>query len=140
METSIYFEKGSESITLGETGQLDVKDNYYKYFTSISIYLRNRYYMALEDYFNSLKYLWLEETKYSSNIYYTTKHPAYLKIIQLGKDVLPLILKDLSESNTHWFFALREISGANPIQNEHLGNIQEMTNDWLVWGKGMNYI
>lgn len=140
METNIIFEKGSESITIDKISHIDVKANYYKYFTSNSIYLQNKFNMALEDYFNGLKYLWLEETKYSSNIYFTTKHPAYIKIIQLGNDILPLLLRDMLEYNTHWFFALKEISRENPIKKEHVGNVQEMTNDWLAWGKRMNYI
>lgn len=138
--SNVIFESGSESITDSENYRIVPRDNYYLYFTSNSVYLREKFYMALEDYFNHLKYLWLEESKFSSNVYFLTKHPAYLNILKLGKDVIPLILEDLSEFQNHWFYALRELTGENPIKPEHNGNIKEMAKDWIEWGKKMNYI
>ena len=55
----------------------------------------------------------------------------YLKIISLGKDVIPLILDDWKETNLHWFHALTELTGAQPIKDENRGIIFEMKRDWI---------
>jgi hypothetical protein len=34
-----------------------------------------------------------------------------------------------------WFWALRAITGANPIKPEQQGRIQEMAAAWIEWGR-----
>lgn len=96
-------------------------------------YLRDIYQNTLREYFESLKNIWLEETKYSSNVYLTINHPAHLALMQLGDQILPFLFEDLQNNSNHWFLTLNKITGINPISNAHVGNIDLMKNDWLQW-------
>lgn len=118
----------------------DVKEASYKDFISNSIYLRNEYKKSLKEHFEILKNLWLEETKMSSNVYMTLKHPAHLSILNLGIEIIPFLLEDLQEHNNHWFYTLSIITGENPIMPESLGDIEKISDDWIEWGKSKNFI
>lgn len=59
--------------------------------------------------------------------------------MDLGKDVIPLILSKMKEEPGHWFDALTSLTGANPIKNNQRGKIKEMTNAWVKWGKRHGY-
>ena len=65
---------------------------------------------------------------------------SYQEIIGMGSVVVPFILEDLKEEPNHWFWALRAITGVDPIKIKHRGNIDLMTKDWLEWGKVNGFI
>ena len=65
--------------------------------------------------------------------------PAYQQIIGMGNDAVHLILKELELRPDQWFWALRAITGANPIQKEDRGKIRQMAVAWLKWGKEHGY-
>jgi len=65
--------------------------------------------------------------------------PAYQQIIGMGNDAVRLILKELELRPDQWFWALRAITGANPIQKEDRGKIRQMAVAWLKWGKEHGY-
>ena len=77
---------------------------------------------------------WRSDTRFSSNLAAKLSHPAYLRIIALGREVLPLILKDLRQSGGHWFVALRAIAREDPVPPEHRSLPRLMREDWLRWG------
>lgn len=85
--------------------------------------------------FKELKETWIEETCYISSPEESSTHPAYQDIIGLGLPVVPFLIKDMKKNNTHWFWALRAITGANPVPDEHRGNISAMADDWAIWWK-----
>ncbi len=87
----------------------------------------------LETEFSRLSEMWLRETRYTSDI--QLEHPAYEQIIALGERVVPVILEDLSRKSNHWFIALKAITGENPVPEDHIGKVELMRNDWLVWGR-----
>ena len=66
-------------------------------------------------------------------------HPAYVAIIAMGKRAVPFLLAEIKTSPNHWFFALRKITGANPIPKTAAGNLRKMTEAWLKWGKKNGY-
>ncbi len=68
-----------------------------------------------------------------------SEHASYQEIIQLGPAVVPLLLRDLEDNETHWFIALRQITGANPIKPSAAGIIPEMAASWLRWAKDNGY-
>lgn len=61
--------------------------------------------------------------------------PAYQHIIGLGPDAVPLILRALQNQLDDWFWALRAITGADPVPAEHLGDFNQMRGDWFAWAK-----
>ncbi len=64
---------------------------------------------------------------------------AYQKIIGMGQDAMPLILRELDRSLDHWFWALAAITGANPVKEEHRGRLNLMAQDWFSWAKQQGY-
>ena len=66
-------------------------------------------------------------------------NPSYQKIIGMGEKVVPLILRELETRPNHWFWALKAITGADPIQSHQRGKISEMTKAWLSWARENGY-
>ena len=58
----------------------------------------------------------------------------------MGPDVVPLLIRDLAEQPTHWFWALKAISGEDPVPPESVGKTPEMTESWLHWGHERGYL
>lgn len=105
--------------------------------TSIVI---SRHYKTVEfKNFLRLKNRWLDDVKFSSNSNVIYNNDAYKKIIGLGKKSIPWIIRDLKRTNAHWFNALSQISGENPIQSEHAGIVKKMAEDWILWAENKGY-
>lgn len=94
---------------------------------------------TLEEKFRRLADTWHQAVAHHSSSRIRNGHPAYLEIISLGEPVIPLLLRDMEANMTHWFCALRMITGAHPISPEHAGNIPKMVLDWLQWAKDHGY-
>lgn len=78
---------------------------------------------------------WRSETKHMSVMNDIISHVAYKKIIAMGNDVVPMILRELRREPAHWFWALKSITGDNPIKLEDRGRLNKMTEAWLDWGR-----
>ena len=89
----------------------------------------------LTERFDALRSEWQEATKYRSFTPQIAVHPAYQRIIGLGSAVLPLILRELEKSPQHWYWALRAISGENPVPTESEGDVAKMADAWVEWGR-----
>jgi hypothetical protein len=89
--------------------------------------------------FQALATQWKAETKHLSLIDEIVLHPAYQQIIGMGIAVVPHILQALEASPDHWFWALRSITGANPVAPDDRGRVQRMAAAWLAWGKENGY-
>ncbi|SRR6266481_3596303 len=85
--------------------------------------------------FNNLAEEWSEATWHVSSIEDLTSHPNYRKIVELGWDAVPFLLRDLQQSHRFWFPALGEITKLRPFDPKDAGNIQRMTEAWISWGK-----
>jgi hypothetical protein len=94
----------------------------------------------IEREFKKLVTEWKNGTFYVSSLTQMVEHPAYLKIIEMGEPVLPLLFRELNREPDHWFFALYKITGVNPIQYDDRGNLEKMTKSWLQWGEENKYI
>lgn len=66
-------------------------------------------------------------------------HPAYLKIIGMGPEAVPLILREMEASLDHWFWALKAITEKDPVPPAHRGRLKLMAEDWLSWAKKQGY-
>lgn len=94
----------------------------------------------IEPEFNDLARKWKSERNASSSITVIIMHPAYQRIVGMGKPALPLILRELNKQLDHWFWALKAISGEDPIAPEHRGKMKQMAADWLLWGRQKGYV
>lgn len=88
----------------------------------------------------SLAEEWRRATRFQSSLDRITGHPAYRQIIQLGEEVVPLILQELKRRPEPWFAALREITQADPVRPEERGDIRAMADAWVRWGRSRRLI
>lgn len=93
-----------------------------------------------KDKFDNLSRKWKEETLITSSVSEIISNKSYLEIIDMGREVLPLIFQDLKSDPAFWFFALEKLTGFNPIESSHRGIIKLMKEDWLKWGKENGYV
>jgi hypothetical protein len=94
---------------------------------------------TLEERFRRLSAAWQQAVAYHSSTSIRNNHPAYQDIIGLGPPVVPLLLRDMEANSTHWFAALRQITGADPIPESAAGRIPEMVAAWLRWARDNGY-
>ncbi len=85
--------------------------------------------------FEQLAAAWENDTQYVSSSTQIVLHPAYQRIIGMGPSALPLIFARFQRQPQHWFWALRSISGEDPVAPENIGNVRGMTADWFAWGR-----
>ncbi len=90
--------------------------------------------------FQELKSRWEVDTAILSSITEIALHPAYQQIIGMGRNAIPLILEEMNEKSGHWFWALKSITGEDPVLPEQRGRIKEMTKAWLNWGNKQGFI
>jgi len=94
---------------------------------------------SLENQFEALARQWKAETAMLSLLSQKVLHPAYQRIIGMGEKAVPLLMKELEREPNHWFWALRAITGANPVQSNNRGRVKRMAQDWLTWGRQHGY-
>jgi|GEM_PF-1423082 len=92
---------------------------------------------ALRNDFESHRKLWEIETGFLSSITAKIMHPSYLRIIGMGKQVLPLIFEQMKREPGHWFVALEAITGENPVHDE--ADFISATEQWINWGRSKGY-
>lgn len=86
-----------------------------------------------EQAFRSLADTWQRETQFTSSVRKKILHPAYQRIIAMGKPALPLILSRLSNDSDDWLWALHTISGEEPAPPD--ATYSEAVTAWIRWGK-----
>ena len=89
----------------------------------------------LESRFNALAQRWRSETGGISLTDRRVMHPAYQQIIGLGPQVIPIILRELQVRPDYWFWALRALTGENPVREEDAGRLPRMVTAWVNWGQ-----
>ncbi|MCJ7761501.1 hypothetical protein MUP59_10255 [Candidatus Bathyarchaeota archaeon] len=90
--------------------------------------------------FYTLKTEWEADTAHLSSITEIVIHPAYQQIIGLGPVAIPLILSEMKKKSGQWFWALKSITGEDPVSPEKRGRIRDMTQAWLRWGQEQGYL
>lgn len=94
----------------------------------------------LERSFRELAEKWRKDTLYTSSITSMVIHPAYQRIIGIGPEAIPMILRELQHRPAQWFWALRSITGEDPVDSEDAGRVRKMTEAWLNWGRKRGYL
>ena len=89
--------------------------------------------------FRELADLWEDETVLLSNSAPAAEHPAHREIVAMGEPAVPLILERMRSQGGHWFHALGQITGADPVAPADRGDIARMQQSWLAWAEGNGY-
>jgi hypothetical protein len=85
--------------------------------------------------FEALARQWQEETAVLSSTTKRIMHPAYQAIIGLGPEVVPILIEELKERPNYWFWALKSITGEDPVQPQDRGNLDRMARAWIDWAE-----
>lgn len=96
--------------------------------------------VGLQTRFKRLAAQWRGEVRFSSSASEIAMNPAYQQIIGMGPSVVPLIMDELKEEPDHWFWALKAVTGADPVEPDEAGDVEAMSARWLVWGKEAGFI
>jgi hypothetical protein len=94
----------------------------------------------LEESFRAKAQQWKKDTEFESSTHEIALNPAYQSIIGMGKAVIPMILKDLSENGGRWFWALKFIADTDPVPERYRGVVPKMKEAWLEWGRKNHYL
>lgn len=80
---------------------------------------------------------WQNDIMFHSSLHIMMSHKNVDKIVNYMKSDISFLeeaIEDLKRTNNVcWFGVLREATGANPVKNENLGYVVEMTKDWVNW-------
>lgn len=85
--------------------------------------------------FRRLADQWKTETAHISQISTKMQHSAFRSILNMGRSVVPMILKEIEREPGHWFYALNFLTGENPIPKDFTGTVEEALNLWIYWGR-----
>ena len=100
---------------------------------------------TLKDRFENLKQQWEHDTMHRSDTESRVNHPAYREVVRMGKEVVPLIIEDIRNNGTaFWWFALLDILKEGPHIPEYArGRITLLNEMWVAWydhhHKGKSY-
>ncbi|MFH1114533.1 MAG: hypothetical protein V1792_11480 [Pseudomonadota bacterium] len=85
--------------------------------------------------FERLAEQWRNEVMFLSDTEERITHPAYERIISMGRAIVPLLLRRVQEAHEHWFYALERITGEDPVDPEDVGNVENISRAWVEWGR-----
>jgi len=92
--------------------------------------------------FQNLVAQWKSERRAISSITEIALCPAYQSIIGMGEAAVPFVMRELESEGDdpdQWFWALRAITGADPVKDEDRGNYARMAQSWLQWARNRNH-
>ena len=92
----------------------------------------------LEKEFNVLVAQWREDTFFYSSLTKQFSHPAYVRIMAMGKEGISLVLREMQKSQDNWFYALRFMAGEDVSKGTK--DFDEAKTAWIEWGYKHNYI
>jgi hypothetical protein len=95
--------------------------------------------LPAEQRFRELTARWHKDTVFLSSTSDIATHPAYQQVIGMGQAALPFIFTELRNKPGHWFWALRSITGEDPVPAQARGNLAQMTAAWLRWASQHGY-
>lgn len=81
---------------------------------------------------------WEYQTLHESSATRILCNASLNEVIQMGPEVIPLVLKALPEN---WFlaFALHKITGEWPVRDEYAGNGEKIIESWRKWANKRGY-
>jgi hypothetical protein len=94
---------------------------------------------TMEQTFESLASEWRRGRGFSSKVKDLVMHPAYQRIIGMGQAAVPFLLKEMERTPDHWAWALRAITGEDPVPPSSRGKLLETAKAWIQWGRLHGY-
>lgn len=94
--------------------------------------------MIDENKFWDLVRQWEYDTRNISSANQILGHSSVGQIIQMGQEVIPLVLKAMGE-NYHFTFILHKLTGEWPVKEEFKGNGPRIINCWRKWARKHGY-
>ncbi len=91
--------------------------------------------------FTDLVSQWREERGAKSSITEAASCPAYQTIIGMGSVAVPFLITQLrneGDEPDQWFWALRSITGVDPVPDDDRGNYLKMSKAWIEWADKQN--
>lgn len=85
--------------------------------------------------FKSLCGSWKKDTQFVSDPGQKYLHPSYARIIGLGEPAVKFILQSMEKQYDDWFYALRAITGEDPVTADMAGDVTRMSDAWIQWGR-----
>lgn len=82
---------------------------------------------------------WKSQRGHESSTVKLLMHPAYQKIIGMGSDAVPFLLRELEGEPDLWFWALYAITEQDPVAEGDRGDGEAMAQAWLTWGRDRGY-
>lgn len=89
--------------------------------------------------FKQLAEQWRDETIHLSSLTGLANNEAYRKIIGMGRGVVPFILHELVVDPDWWFMALDALVDDPPNVEGSEGDLMELSQAWIQWGKTNGY-
>ncbi|MGH7149660.1 MAG: hypothetical protein ACREIU_03120, partial [Planctomycetota bacterium] len=90
---------------------------------------------SVRDRFEDLRDRWKRETAWTSSSSKKVLHPCYQRIIGLGPDVVPVLLREMETRPDHWGWALFAITGVQPVDPRDAGRLDRIAEAWVRWGR-----
>ena len=92
--------------------------------------------------FQHLAKEWRRDTGHLSLLSQRVRHPAYKRILQMGRSAIPLILADMQDTPDLWLHALTTLADVsdNPVPVNFDGTVEDAAALWLAWGQANNLI
>ena len=89
--------------------------------------------------FGHLATEWKSQSEFLASPTAVAELPAYRAIIAMGSAAVPLILRELRREPDHWFVALQQMTGEDPVPDDARGDLDRMAEAWLNWGRRSGY-
>lgn len=96
--------------------------------------------VALEEEFQRLYEQWEEETGGLSSPRKLVENRAYRRVVDMGWEAVPIMLRELQAGRGYWYSALTEITGEDPTDESMRGRLWLIKEAWLEWGRTHKYI
>jgi hypothetical protein len=94
--------------------------------------------MIDENKFWELVAVWHMETRFLSSATNILTHPAINSMIQMGPEVIPLVLRALKDY-WHLAYVLHKVTGEWPVKDECAGDGDKINECWYRWAKKHGY-
>jgi len=78
---------------------------------------------------------WKVGRGHSSKLKDLAMHPAYQQIVGMGERAVPLLIEEMKERPDQWDWALRAITGTDPVPPESWGKLKDIAAAWIAWGR-----